>query len=259
MISVMHEESLNRAKFKPMLAAREVMADDPGAKRGILAKRSRNLVVTEDNEDRLAHAKSLIVQGQLHHLDDADGASLWLDVVQTLPPECMKFALNAAQDTLPHNANLCVWRKEAGHSDQCKLCSHRQTLFHVLNHCQVALNLRHYNQRHDSILKVIAESLQNKYQPDYTITADLPDISYNFPSTAASTDLHPDLVVWSDSRRVRVLAELTVCFETNFEDASQRKTSKYQDLLETCRANGYTIHLFTLEVGSRGFVNFSEF
>ena len=105
----------------------EVMADDPGAKcRCVsLAKRSRNLVVTEDNEERLVHAKSLIVQGQLHHLDDVDGASLCSDVVQALPPECMKFALNAAQDTHPHNANLCVWRKEAGLSDQCKLCSHQ--------------------------------------------------------------------------------------------------------------------------------------
>ena len=107
-IFVMHEGSLNRAKFKPMLAAREVMADDPGAKHRAWAKRSRNLVATEDNKDRLAHAKSLIVQGQLHHLDDADGASLWSDVVQDLPPECMKFALNASQDILPHNANLCV-------------------------------------------------------------------------------------------------------------------------------------------------------
>ena len=67
-ISVMHEESLTRENFRPMLAAREVMADDLGVKRSILAKRSRNLVVTEDNEDRLANACSLIVQGQLHHL-----------------------------------------------------------------------------------------------------------------------------------------------------------------------------------------------
>ena len=183
------------------------------AKRKTLTKRSRNLVVTEDNEERLAHAKSLVVQGQLHHLDDTDGTSLWSYVVQTLPPKCMKFALNAAQDTLPHNANLAVWRRKAGLSDQCKLCNHRHTLLHVLNHCQVALDLRRYNQRHDSILKVIVESLKNRCHPDYKITVDLPHTNYNFPSTAASTDLRPDLAVWSDSERVLVLAELTVCFE----------------------------------------------
>ena len=117
------------------------MANDPGARRGTLTKQSKNLVVTEDNEKRLEHARSLVVQGQLHLLDDTNGASLWSDVVQALPPECMKFALNAAQDTLPHNANLSVWRKEAGLSNQCKLCNYRQTLLHVLNHCQVALEL----------------------------------------------------------------------------------------------------------------------
>ena len=55
-----------------------------------------------------------------------------------------------------------------------------------------------------------------------------------------------------------MLAELTVCFEANFEDASQRKIGKFQDLLEMCKANGYTTHLFTLKVGSSGFVNLRE-
>ena len=89
--------------------------------------------------------------------------------------------------------------------------------------------------------------------------ADLPNSTYDFPSSVASTDLRPDLVVWSDTQRVTVLAELTVCFEMNFVDASQRKTNKYQDLLDTCTANGYNTKLVTLEVGSRGFINISGF
>ena len=210
-------------------------------------------------EERLDHAKSLRVQGQLHHLVDDTAASLWSEVVQKLPPECMKFALNAAQDTLPHNANLSMWRREAGLSSLCKLCGKRQTLLHVLNHCQVALELRRYNQRHDNVLQVIVESLQSQCPPQYQIMADPPDSTYHFPSTVASTDLRPDLVVWSDTQQVLVLAELTVCFETNFVDASQRKRDKYQDLLETCTANGYTTTLIMLEVGSRGFMNIGGF
>lgn len=119
--------------------------------------------------------------------------------------------------------------------------------------------MRQYNHRHDSILQIIVEGLQKHSPPNYKITADLPSTSYNFPSAAASTDMHPDLVIWSDCEQVLVLAELTVCFETNFEDASRRKTTKYQDLLETCRASGYTTHFITLEVGSRGFINCSGF
>jgi hypothetical protein len=97
------------------------MATDPGEK--IITKRARNLVATEDVEVRLEHAKLLPTQGQLHHLVHDDAASLWSEVVQKLPPECMKFALNAAQDTLPHNANLSMWRREAGLSSLCKLCN----------------------------------------------------------------------------------------------------------------------------------------
>ena len=89
------------------------MAADPGAKRQLLMKCTRNLVATEDVERRLDHAKSLTAQGQLHHLVDSDAATLWSEVVQKLPPEPMKFALNAAQDTLPHNSNLSLWMREA--------------------------------------------------------------------------------------------------------------------------------------------------
>ena len=53
----------------------------------------------------------------------------------------MKFALNAATDTLPHNSNLALWRRSEGFSSNCKLCGKRQTLLHVLNDCPVALEL----------------------------------------------------------------------------------------------------------------------
>ena len=75
----------------------------------------------------------------------------------------------------------------------------------------------------------------------------------------ASISLHSDMILWSDPQQFVVLADLTVCFETNFEDSSQGKRSKYQDLLESCTANGYQTDLITLEVGSRGFLNLAGF
>ena len=77
-----------------------------------------------------------------------------------------------------------------------------------------------------------------------------------FISSVASIDQHPDLVVWSDTQQIVILVELTVHFETNFIDATQRKRNKYQD---PCIANGYATHLVTLEVGSRGLINISGF
>ena len=118
------------------------MAAEPGAKRQTIMKHTKNRVTTEEMEERLNHAKSLATQGQLHHLVEDDSASLWSEVVQKLSPECMKFAVNAAQDTLPHNDNLSLWRRKDGLSSQCKLCNERQTLLRVLNNCKVVLQLR---------------------------------------------------------------------------------------------------------------------
>ena len=72
----------------------------------------------------------------------------------------MKFAINSSLDTLPTNANLKLWGKED--SDICHLCQGaRQTLLHVLNHCQVAMELRRNSRRHDEVLKVIADFIRS--------------------------------------------------------------------------------------------------
>ena len=145
-----------------MLVARAAMVADPGASRKGLAERANRTVTTSKVHERLHHAKSLASQGELHHLVEDDAATLWSETVQHLPRECLKFALNAAQYTLPHNANLAIWRREG----QCKLCSERQTLSHVLNHCKVALDLRRYNARHDVVLMLIADFVKSNVSRD---------------------------------------------------------------------------------------------
>ena len=148
-----------RATLKPTFTAREIMSDNPGAKQETLLKRTKNIVETKDTGKTLDHAISLAKQCQLHLLVENDAATMWSEVVQKLPHECMKFALNAAQYTLPHNSNLALWRRDAGLSSLCKLCnSGKQTLLHILNHCQKSLELRRYNQRHDAILQLIVNS-----------------------------------------------------------------------------------------------------
>ena len=46
------------------------------------------------------------------------------------------------------------------------------------------------------------------------------------------------------------MVELTVPWEEGCEKVSERKTSKYQQLVNNCRENGW---LFPVEVGCRGF------
>ena len=140
---------------QPLLEVREIWQGDPGISSKSLTKRARAQVTEDDAERRLDHVKGLQHQGEHLRATDSEGASTWANAVLQLPPQVMKFSLNGAQDTLPHNANLALWRSKDGVSDACRLCGIWQTLPHVLNQCPVALTLRCYNTRHDAVLQVI--------------------------------------------------------------------------------------------------------
>ena len=122
----------------------------------------------------------------------------------------------------------------------------------------MALDLRRYNARHDVVLEVIDQFVGKNCLPDVEAITDLPAYDYTFPACIATTDLRPDVVLWSPAQKSAVLVELTVCYETNFEDAHRQKANKYEDLVETGRRNGYDASTVTLEVGSRGFLNTSS-
>jgi hypothetical protein len=55
------------------------------------------------------------------------------------------------------------------------------------------------------------------------MTADISN-TYEFPLLIIPTDLRPDLVWWDEAHESITLVELTACFETNFEEARQRRT-----------------------------------
>ena len=258
-LQIEKEQNQQRAKFKPMLTVQEVMVADPGASKKTLMRRAKEAVTSAEIGERLEHSRSLPHQGELHRLMERDAATLWSETVQKLPPEALKFALNAAQDTLPHNANLAIWRRSEGLSSHCKLCGERQTLAHILNHCQVALDLRRYNVRHDAVLEVIDQFVRENCPPDVEAITDLPAYDYTFPTCITPTDLRPDVVLWSPTQKSAILVELTVCYETHFEDAHRRKANKYEDLVEAGRSNGFDTSTVTLEVGSRGFLNLDGF
>ena len=244
-----HELSLARRKFRPAVEARKALKIDPGGSRKALTKSAKALVSEEVNTSRLDNLQSLERQGQLSRCTSPSCAPIWSRAVLALPEDQLKFAINAAVDVLPHNANLYLWRKRKDRS--CPLCHENQTLLHVLNNCSVARDSRRYNIRHDSILSAITETVTRNIPPTTTMTADISD-NYEFPHHIIPTDLRPDLVWWDEAHKSITLVELTVCFETNFEEAARRKTVKYLHLVEQAKARGYRSELITLQVGSRG-------
>ena len=161
-----------------------------------MARKAKQVVSNHLNRRRLEHSLSLETQGKLFHLVDSTASAVWSRVIQSLPSARMKFALNLATDTLPHNANLALGRKSAHLSTACKLCGERQTLCHILNNCTTALKLRRYNARHDQVLQTIAKFMKQQVSEDMKVVADL-EQQYQFPSSLAFTDLRPDLVAYS--------------------------------------------------------------
>ena len=133
-------------------------------------------------------------------------------------------------------------------------------MLHVLNNCPKALNLRRYNERHDAVLEVISKFMVESLPDGYQLLADLPQSQpYIFPPHIATTDQRPDIVVWSNTAQEVWVIELTVCFETGYEEACIRKTDRYTDLMEQIAETSLDGTLVTFEVGSRGYLSLPSF
>ena len=57
---------------------------------------------------------------------------------------------------------------------------------------------------------------------------------------------------------LRIL-ELTIPFETTLNDASERKETRYEELVHSAQQAGYTTALITIEVGARGVLHIAGF
>ena len=250
------ELGMRRKKFRPATLARDVISTNPAAKQKVLSKAAKKLVKEDDDNSLLETLQSLDQQGQMSRCTDSKCAAVWSRVVQRLPDEVMKFSLNAAVDCLPHNSNLHRWKKRQ--DPACPICHCTQSLLHVLNNCAVARDLRRYNARHDAVLQEIMAVVVPCLPPTSSWTADICD-NYCFPTHITPTDLRPDLVWWDNSQKTLCLAELTVCYDTNFAEAARRKSSKYEDLASQARANGYDTTTLTIQMGSRGIPDYASF
>ena len=189
--NTLHELQLHRALFRPHQEVVGAMKEDPGASKKWVIAQVKAKIHSEDTAARLAHTTSLTVQGLTVREFEGRAAQNWTTAISTLPEWCFKFALNAVTDTLPHNANLCKWKKLS--SPLCQLCGEYQSLAHVLNSCQKALALRRYTSRHDDVLAVIFDFCKRHLPPGLQITAYLPG-QYNFPQDIFTTDQCPDIV-----------------------------------------------------------------
>jgi hypothetical protein len=89
---------------------------------------------------------------------------------------------------------------------------------------------------------------------DWKLLVDFDSEKIVFPPEICPTSSRPDIIIWSVAAKRVVLIELTCPAEEGMEAAEVRKTARYSELMAQIREAGWTPHLFTVEVGARGFV-----
>ena len=87
---------------------------------------------------------------------------------------------------------------------------------------------------------------------DWAFMSDL-DSGFIFPGHIAITSLRPDLIVFSNSMKRIIIIELTCPCEENMESWHSIKLSKYLPLVDVIRRSGWSVDLFAIEVGARGY------
>lgn len=75
-----------------------------------------------------------------------------------------------------------------------------------------------------------------------------------FPSEIATTNLRPDLVLWSNSCWRVFIIELTVHWEDTVDEAYELKRLRYANLAVEAEERGWNVKVRPVEVGCRGFV-----
>jgi hypothetical protein len=134
------------AVVEPLLAIHDTELQDPQPpqsplhaqpvpKVSAIRKEVRRVFCEEDGA-WVARVHGYTMQGNLFALLQAESEGItWKSYMWNHPRGVLKFSLNASIDTLPTFTNLKRWGKHA--SVNCHLCGNtvKQTLFHVLVHC----------------------------------------------------------------------------------------------------------------------------
>ena len=110
-LHLLEEKQKERVNFKPAVMIDEILSHEQPRNRQALSRAAKTLIADEDADTRHQHLCHLPAQGEMARLWDENSPEQWVRAVQGLPPEPMKFALNASLDVLPTNNNLFIWKK----------------------------------------------------------------------------------------------------------------------------------------------------
>ena len=112
-----------------------------------------------EEERRWSGAVELGSQGAWTRWDLPKRKITWANLWR-LEPFRISLLLRAVYDTLPTPVNLHRW----GRRDDplCRLCGQKGTMAHILTGCKTALTRGRYRWRHDKVLAVLADILEQE-------------------------------------------------------------------------------------------------
>lgn len=242
-----------------------------------------------------AHSHSLGMQGLwTSWFNNTLGLDFsWTTLIYGPGKKVISFLLNAYINTLPSPYLLHLTKVIS--SPKCPLCKQQKICHtsHILAGCPFCLS--RYSWRHDSVLLTMKPELerricdQNNSKSSSTI---IPPISSSFvmpghktskpnqtqsnllsdandweilidfnhqkitiPPEICSSDLRPDIIIWSRDSKSVFFIELTCPSEENIEAAQIYKEARYIELCSLASNNGWKAKTFPIEAGARGFVS----
>ena len=197
-------------------------------------------------------------------------------------PQLLRFCVQSCYNTLPSPNNCVRWKFTDDQS--CVLCKAPLcTLPHILSGCNFSLNQRRWNYRHDRVLKVLLDGIEELLQEkrdrkhkspfpqfvkmgqsslgrrrgnrsfgllekarDWVVMADIGACKLIFPTEIFSTAERPDIVLYSVKIKTVILIENTSgCEENHAKNHAMlgRLTSTTTWLKQSKVTTGYVISL----------------
>ena len=258
-------------------------------KRKMVTDELRNV----EEEKRMARAVGMASQGAWMKWESAVPRKITWNTLWKMEPIRIQFTIRSTYDLLPTPTNLMRWGmsddakcglcSEPGHLEHilssCKtaLTQRRFTWRHdmVLRKLAHHLELKRVNanksdakiekkeekrfvkagqtarKANDTKVREQSVGLLNRAK-DWELRVDL-DKRLVFPCEI-ETRLRPDMVMFSTAKKLLIMIELTVPWESRIDEAYERKKLKYSDLCDSCREKGWSVWCYPVEVGCRGFV-----
>mgnify|MGYP007025700188 CR=1 FL=1 len=183
----------------------------------------------------------------------------WQGLIYKVPRGVMAWAVRAGTNTLATPDNLARWGVRVDTKCVIDNCGAPCNLGHLLNNCKKSLD--RFRFRHDSVLLHIVQKVIENKDDSMTIYADLEGWKVNggtVPPDLVATGQVPDIVLLDRKKKLIVLLELTVVFDSSlasFKAAEDRKSQRYERLTLDLKAMGYKALNMPLEIGSRGVIS----